>query len=334
MDDFNLDFDNRSFTEKTNEVIDKATEKAAKVINKYGRPKYIASLIEIIISIICITGIELMTMGFDISKCATPEFWGKVGALTACIFLLYRGVVNARYDKTANRQSVLDIKEEYRLLSEDKDLDLKDYLTELNLKLKINAYVGEINKRINKLERKKIKTLKAKKKEKLLVKINTLKEEIKPERIREVIDIIHVKYYIVWYDDFQNIDRVGGNGRIITRGTQAYNRAFNIASFNKMWMYILCSVIMSISVWTFGETSKIQLIANVLSALLMIVVRIATAFIEADRLYDSTETAAFVSKIDILKQYYKWKQKKTEDEEIKELSDKPINIGTGKLEVA
>ena len=107
-------------------------------------------------------------------------------------------------------------------------------------------------------------------------------------------------------------------------------------------MYILCSAIMAISVWSFGDASTVQIIANVLSSLLMIVVRITTAFFEADRLYDSTITASYVSKIDILKSYYKWKNerveaelKKQQEEQIKELnSEKPISIGTGKIEVA
>lgn len=321
-------------TTRMNNIIDESTEKAVKVVNKYGKPKYIAALIEIVISSIAIVGIQIVAMGFDFSKLTTWEFWGRTGALTACIFLLYRAVINARYDKTASRQEVLDIKEEYRSLSEDKDLDLKDFLNELNMELKVKAYVSKINKRINRLERKNIKTYNVKKKKAYKAKIDLLKQEIEKDRIKEVIDIVHVKYDMVWYDDFQNIERVGGNGRIITRGTQAYNRAFNIASFNKMWMYILCSAIMAISVWSFGESSTVQIIANVLSSILMIVVRITTAFIEADRLYDSTETAAFVSKIDILKQYYSWKNTRTE-EQIKELnSEKPIRIGVNKIEVA
>ena len=327
---------------RMNALIDESTQKAAKIVNQYGKPKYIAAMIEIIISAIAIVGIQVVSMGFDFSRLTSWQFWVRTLALTACIFLLFRAVVNARFDKTENRQSVLDIKEEYNSYNKDKDLDLKDFLTEFNLQTKINVYVSQITKRINKLERKNIKTYNVKKKEKYLNKINVLKNEITPERIKEVIDFVHVKYYMVFYDDFQNVERVGGNGSILTRGYKAYNTTFNKASFNKMWAYILCSAILTISIWTFGDTSTITIIANVLSSALMITTRILTAFLQADRLYDSTITASYVCKTDILKQYFKWKNERVErelkakqEEQIKELnSEKPILIGTGKIEVA
>lgn len=329
-------------TERMNDFINESTEQAAKVVNKYGKPKYIAAIIEIIISAMAIVGIQIVTMGFDFTKLTSWQFWVKTLALTACIFLLFRAVVNARYDKTASRENVLEVKNEYKSLSKDKSLDMKQYLEEFNLNTKIGVYVGKINKRINRLERKKIRTYSAKKKMSLTSKINILKEEIKPDRIKEVIDIVRVKYYMVWYDDFENIERIGGNGKILTRGQQAYNKTFNKASFNKIWAYILCSAILALSIWSFGDTSTIQIIANVLSSMIMIVTRILTAFVEADRIYDSTITASYVCKIDILKGYYKWHNenverqiKEEEDKKIQELnSNKPILIGTGKIEVA
>ena len=329
-------------TERMNNFINESTEQAAKVVNKYGKPKYIAAITEIVISAMAIVGIQVVTMGFDFTKLTSWQFWVRTLALTACIFLLFRAVVNARFDKTAARQNVLDVMDEYNSLNKDKDLDMKEYLEEFNLNTKIGVYVGKINKRINRLERKKIKTYSAKKKMALTAKINILKEEIKPERIKEIIDIIRVKYYMVFYDDFQNVERVGGNGRILTRGNQAYSKSFNKASFNKIWAYILCSAILALSIWSFGDTSTITIIANVLSSLIMIVTRILTAFVEADRIYDSTITASYVCKIDILKSYFKWKNERVEaeiqrkqQEQIKELnSNKPILIGTGKIEVA
>jgi len=329
-------------TERMNNFINESTEQAAKVVNKYGKPKYIAAITEIVISAMAIVGIQVVTMGFDFTKLTSWQFWVRTLALTACIFLLFRAVVNARFDKTAARQNVLDVMDEYNSLNKDKDLDMKEYLEEFNLNTKIGVYVGKINKRINRLERKKIKTYSAKKKMSLTAKINILKEEIKPERIKEIIDIIRVKYYMVFYDDFQNVERVGGNGRILTRGNQAYSKSFNKASFNKIWAYILCSAILALSIWSFGDTSTITIIANVLSSLIMIVTRILTAFVEADRIYDSTITASYVCKIDILKSYFKWKNERVEaeiqrkqQEQIKELnSNKPILIGTGKIEVA
>lgn len=327
---------------RLNALIDEQTEKAAKIVNKYGRPKYIAALIEIVISSVAIVGIQIVSMGFDFTKLSSWQFWVKTASLTACIFLLFRAVINARFDKTASRKNVLEAKENYNSLNKDKGLDLKEFLQEFNLQTKINAYVGKINKRINRLERKKIKTYSAKKKMSLTAKINVLKEEIKPDRIKEIIDIIHVKYYMVWYDDFENVERVGGNGTYNTRGYQSYNKAFNKASFNKIWAYILCSAIMAVSVWTFGDTTTVTIIANILSSSIMIVTRVLTAYIQADRIYDSTITASYVCKTDILKQYYVWKNKRVEaelkakqEEQIKELnSEKPIEIGRGKIEVA
>lgn len=331
---------------RLNAIIDESTEKAAKMVSRYGKPKYIAAIIEIIISATAIVGIQIVAMGFDTSKLQSWEFWARTGALTLCIFLLYRAVINARFEHTAERDIVVEKKNEYAELSKSKDLDLKEFLCEFNLRNKINCYIAKINKRINRLERRRIKTYSIKKKQALGRKIEMLKEEIKPERVKEVIDIVRVKHYIVYYDDFENVERVGGNGTILTRGYQAYNKAFTKASFNKMWVYVLCSAIMAISVWTFGEASTIQIIANILSSLFMIIVRIMTAFVEADKIYDSTITSAYVCKIDILKQYYDWqkevKERKAQEEQekkkqmevVKLNNDKPFIINGSNVEVA
>jgi len=298
---------------RMNRIIDDSTEKAAKIVNTYAKPKYIAAIIEIVISSIAIIGIQVVAMGFDFSKLAQPEFWARTLALTICIFLLYRAVINARYDKTASRDNVLEAKKEYDELNQKKDLDLKDFLNEFNLNTKIGVYVGKINKRINKLERKRIKTYKFKKKEKLTTQIETLKKEISKERIEEIINYIHVKYYMVWYDDFQDVERVGGNGKLNTRGNQSYKRNFNKYSVWSIWSYFICAIILSMSFWTFGDTSTITIIANVLSSLIMIVTRIMTAYIQADRIYDSTITASYVCRSDILKQYFAWQKKQVQE---------------------
>ena len=87
----------QTFNDRMNNFINESSKNASKIVNKYGKPKYIAALIEIIISAIAVTGIQIVAMGFDMSKLATWQFWAKIAALTGCIFLLYRGVVNARF---------------------------------------------------------------------------------------------------------------------------------------------------------------------------------------------------------------------------------------------
>jgi len=320
------------FSSRMNNIINEATLKATKLVSTYGKPRYIAAMIEIVISAVAIIGIQIVSMGFDFSKLISLQFWIKTSALTLCMFLLYRAIIHVMFDKTANRKHAKEIKEEYDSLNKDKDLDLNDYLEEFNLNTKIGVYVSKINKRIYKLERKKIKTIKVKKKTKLGNKIAILKQEISPERVKEVIAIANVKYYIVYYDDFKDVERAGGNGKISTRGYKDFNRVFNIASFNKMWIYVLCTVILSLSIWTFGDTSTITIISNVASALVMIITRIVSALVESERIYDSTITASYVCKIDILKGYYKWRNERVESK-IKQY-DKPIEIGNGKIEVA
>lgn len=320
---------------RMNNIITESTEKAAKVVNTYAKPKYIAALIEIVISSIAIVGIQVVAMGFDFSKLAKPEFWARTLALVICIFLLYRAVINARFDKTAQRENVLEAKKEYDRLNKNKDLDLKDFLQEFNLKTKISVYVGKINKRINRLERKNIKTYNAKKKIALKNKIDVLKQEINEDRVREIIDIIHVKYYMVWYDDFQDVERVGGNGKLNTRGNQSYKRNFNKSSLWSIGSYFICAIVLSMSFWTFGDTTTITIIANVLSSSIMIVTRIMTAYIQADRIYDSTITASYVCRSDILKEYYIWQKNQVKETQNKmvvkteEQSEiKPILLGT------
>lgn len=300
----------QDYISRFNAVVDESAAKAAKVVNTYAKPKYIAAILEIIISAVAIIGIQVVAMGFDFSKLTEWQFWVKTLSLTACIFLLYRAVVNARFERTGQRQNVLDAQEKYKALVSGKELDLKDFLEEFNLQNKINAYIYKINSRINRLERKRIKTYNAMKKQRLVEKILVLKEEITPDRIKEVINIVHVKYYVVYYDDFENVERLGGNGRISTRGLKDYNRSFNLKSFDKMWIYILTTSILSISIWSFGDAKTITIIANVLSSLVMIITRILSALVESDRIYDSTITASYVCKTEILAQYYQWRDAK------------------------
>ena len=99
---------------------------------------------------------------------------------------------------------------------------------------------------------------------------------------------------------------------------------------------------MAISMFTIGDATVVQIISNILASVLMIVTRIVTAFVKADKLYDSTITAAYIAKNEILQEYYEWHNTKVERElkeaqnkQIQELnSNKPILIGTGKIEVA
>jgi len=314
---------NNDYISRFNRIVDDSTQQAAALVNKYSKPKYVAALIEIIISAVAIVGIQIIAMGFDFSKMANPTFWIRTVALTVCIFLLYRAVVNARFEKTENRDNVIAVKKEYNDLNKDKQLDMKEYLEEFNLKTKTTTYVTSINRRINKLERNRIKTFNLKKKTRLKAKIDTLKEEITPKRVEEVIDIVRVKYYIVCYDDFENIERVGGNSKIETRGNRAWVKQFNFKSFNKIWAYFLATIILSISIWSFGEATTIQIIANVLSSLVMIITRVLSALVESDRIYDSTITASYVCKIDILKQYYAWKEQRAKEKALK-LEEKKI----------
>lgn len=323
-----------SIVERYNNLVSEGTAQAAKIVNTYAKPKYIAALIEIIISSIAIVGIQIVAMGFVLTELTRPEFWAKTMALILCIFLLYRAVINARFDKTAERENVKEAREEYNRLNKNKDLDLKEFLEEFNLKTKISAYICKMNKRINRLERKRIKTFSLKKKDKLTYKINILKDEIKEDRIKEIIDVIRVKFYMVWYDDFENIERVGGNGKLNTRGNQSYKRSFNKSSLWSIGSYFICTVVLSMSFWTFGDTTTITFIANILSSALMIVTRILTAYAQADRIYDSTITASYVCRSDILRQYYQWKKDK-ENSKISPYEDnKLLPVASNGLEIA
>ena len=53
---------------RINAVRDEALQKAAKMVNKYGKPRYIAAMIELVISCIAIVGIQIMVMKFDLSS--------------------------------------------------------------------------------------------------------------------------------------------------------------------------------------------------------------------------------------------------------------------------
>ena len=126
-------FNNDPITSRVYKLRDEALQKAAKTVNKYARPRIIAALFEMVVSMVMTLGISIVTMLFDFSVVTTWQFWVKILLLSVCMFLLFRAVVNALFYKTSEREEAVEKRDKYKDLSDKKELDLKDYLVEFNL---------------------------------------------------------------------------------------------------------------------------------------------------------------------------------------------------------
>lgn len=309
------------FISDKTQFINDTRDKAVTSVKQYTRPKMISAIFELLISMACIIGIQFVMFGFNIDALKHWNFWMKVGASTLGVFFLYRAVINGRFEKTATRESVVKVREEYNTKNKMKDLGMKDWLKNVfNLKSKIEAYTDKQNRKIMRLENKLARCYSPRRKPKLEAKLEALKETITAEYINEHIDKIHIKYYMVFYSDFQDENTYGGKGGLYTRGN--YNGAFNKASFNKMWAYILSSALLGISVFSSGAMDVATILVNVGSSALMIITRIVTALLEADTLYDKTITRSMLGRIEVLDEYIAYGKNHPQPSEIDKIKQK------------
>lgn len=290
--------------ENTSKVIIDARNRAITSVKAYAQPKIISAIIEIVIAVFIIMGVQLITFKFDLSKLLEWVFWLRTILLSVGIFVLYRAVVNARFPKTETRESVISVKEKYIEKNKLKTLRMKTWLKEVfNVQTKTEAYVDSINRKISKLERKIIRTYNPKKREKYEDRISSLKSVITEEYIIKNIDTIRIKYYIVYYSDFQDIS-IYGTGSHFTRGN--YSRAFNFASFNKMWVYVITTALLGLSVSTLDSYDAFSILFALGSTSFMCATRIVSALMEADQLYDKTITASLLGRIEVLEEWEKY----------------------------
>lgn len=296
-------------TKRLNQI-EEAKKVGMNSVKKYATPKKIWSVIEMVASIILIIGVNIITARFDFSKFGDAWFWVRIAATTLGIMLLFRAVVNSRYDSTAERENVVKARSEYNDLNVKRELDFKDFIKEYNLRTKIETYTALINAKILKLENKIIrltrKTISQRRKDakikKLEALINDYKMQITTEYINEHIDIIHVKYYVVYVTDFNSEDSYG-SGTIMTRDT--YNKTFNRSSAKNMLMYLVSATMLGIGMFD-PSSSAVDIATSIIGSIVMIATRIATALMQAERIYDSTITKSLIDRATILKEYYRW----------------------------
>ena len=293
--------------------IDEAKKVGMNTIRKYATPKKIFSIIEMLASVILIIGVNIITARFDISKLTELWFWVRTAATTLGIFMLFRAVVNSRFDATAEREVVVNARNEYRTLNLKRGLDFKEFIKEYNLRTKIEVFTSIVNSKILKLELKLYKltrkNMRLERKNAKIAKMESRIEEYKhqltTEYINEHIDSIHVKYYMVYVTDFNSEDTFATGG-IMTRDT--YNQTFNLASLKNMATYIISATFLGIGIFD-PNASAVDIAVSILGALVMIATRIATALMEAERIYDSTITKSLIDRTTVLKEYYEWQSK-------------------------
>jgi uncharacterized membrane protein YidH (DUF202 family) len=329
--------------EKADKTLTEARSKAIGKVIEYTTPKTISAVIEIVVACMAGFGVSLVSFGFDFSAFKEWSFYMNVIATTICIFMIYRGTINALFGKTEKRESVIKAKERYKELNKQKTLQLKEFLKTFNLETKIAVYIAIINKKIAKLEKKIMKTANPRKREMLQDKIGNdpdqeheasgLKLLISEEYIKENIEHIYIKYPIVYYADFTEADAAGDPTRLETNA-KAYDKEFNKYSAKKIWCYLAATILLSLSIPTWVDKGNVTFMASLISTLTMIVGRICSAIADAPKIYDNTITKSYNDRSYVLERFIEWKNNpaQIENEKQKEraklalLEEERVNI--------
>ncbi len=294
------------FISRSSNLINEASERARNTVKKYSTPKTISSIVEAIASVVCIVGINLVGLAFDFSQLLKLSFWVYTGCMAVGVFLLFRSIVNARFESTAKRENVVKARERYNNLNAKKERDLKTFLDEYNLATKINEYVSKVNQKIFKLENKLRRTYSDKGIVKINKKILNLKETITDDYINQHIDKIRIKYYIVYYSDFYD-ETVTSHKGVITRPN--YNKEFNSKAISTMWGYLISSCLFAVAIFNPVINTGDWYVAKIIGTILMIIIRGTSALLKADEIYDRTITNSLLDRADILEEYLEWKNK-------------------------
>ena len=123
--------------EITNERISKIRDNAINKVGELTKPKKIASFIELFLSILLSFGLTLITFQLDLTKIFTIEFWINSLCTLIAILLIFRATLNFTFDKVSQRENVIEAKEKYNELNSKKQLDMKEFLKEYNIKRRI-----------------------------------------------------------------------------------------------------------------------------------------------------------------------------------------------------
>ena len=304
--------------------INNAKQKAINAALKFARPKQIMAIFEIIAAIIASVGINLVAFQLDFSCFTEAWFYVSSFCTLLAIILIYRGTINAVYPKTANRPVVVEAREKYRSLNDKKGLDLEEYLAVYNRESKKEAWRAFIGKKILKWQKKKDKFhANIKRQEKIEKTCNDhiayLTKYITDEYVEENIDRMNIKYNKVFYSDFNNIEKSVSTEK---KYRDNYNKAFNKATMNKVFYYMITTALLSVGVFTEGDGTWVSWTASIVLTIVMIIIRIATALQQADAIYDNEITKAMLDKTEVLEKYYEWKEKRVPQETIEDKINK------------
>lgn len=299
----------------TTDIITSAQKAAMEQIRKYSQPKIIASFIQIMICAVCIIGIQWVAVGFDLECWTRASFWISTVCMTVGVTCLFRAVINSMYVKTENRPNVVKTREKYEEKNAKKKRNFKTFIDLFNVKSKMTAYFYRMQKTIFKLEKKRLKTNKSKKLVKIDDKIAKTKSVMSEEYVKENIDRIKAKYYMVYVNDFSSSD-VGANGKLNTRGASQYNLKFNLATLKKAILYVIPAVAMSAAILADTEMTVQEILVKIFASIFMIIGTVVGALVEAERIYDSTITASLLDRIAILEEYEVWLESNPDQTEL------------------
>lgn len=271
-----------------------------KLRNKFTMRKLISIVLYVLI--LALVGLfQAISMNFDFSIYLSADYWFRIVYRIILISLSYIATINASFDYLFNSQKVQTARKKYLEIVKMKDITFKEFLEGYNRRSKIEAWKNTVNKKIYKLEQ---KIEHKKNKEKIFNKINDLKATITDEYIENNFEYLDVKYYKVFDSDFTEEDSVGSISQIKTRS----NFSGSVARFGtkKLGSYILIAVLSGSIIYNLTFNPGINFWINLVTDLLLVIMRIADALYHAPILMDDEYTNVYIAKTTIMKEYINW----------------------------
>lgn len=276
-------------------------------LHKYITPRKISS-ITLGILLLAIVGIfQFLSLKCSIDALKTSDFWLKLIYRAVLVFLSYSATLDFLYDRNMQAPNMIEARNTLETLSKLRQDNFSAFLVERNRKVKIKAYKEMLTKKIGALEKKagKVRFHRNQKLDIINSKIAECRKQMTDEYIEEHIDTLKVNYTKAYESDFVSLELLEGRNNQ-DKLTPDYGKLRARATVKKIVPFLLISTVLGMAITTSVSKPVLDILLNLISDLMLIVVRIAHGAYDSKPLIDEAYLIPYTNRIKILKEYINW----------------------------
>lgn len=114
--------------------------------------KYVAMYV---LSVILVGLLELITFGLSLERLLSPDFWSNLIIVLTAMILMFFTSANSGIKRIVSNDDNIKNKDQWLVdFGIEKGIDFDDYMAEINEERKREAYIKEVNRKIQKLKNK------------------------------------------------------------------------------------------------------------------------------------------------------------------------------------